>query len=133
MEAKFYIIFGTFFLLSVLLMIHVNSRLMRHADKRLESVHKMVDRMAGSADKLAESICRMKDIISEMKEEEDNSRIKQLIKNRDDFRDAYDKLLQTYKVERTKKEELYNSYITALKDLASRPTINNTNSTTEIV
>ena len=56
MEAKFYIIFGTFFLLSVLLMIHVNSRLMRHADKRLESVHKMVDRMAGSADKLAESI-----------------------------------------------------------------------------
>lgn len=68
MEAKFYIIFGTFFLLSVLLMIHVNSRLMRHADKRLESVHKMVDRMAGSADKLAESICRMKDIISEMKE-----------------------------------------------------------------
>lgn len=81
MEAKFYVIFGTFFLLSVLLMIHVNSRLMRHADKRLESVHKMVDRMAGSADKLAESICRMKDIISEMKEE-DNSRIKQLIKNR---------------------------------------------------
>ena len=133
MEAKFYIIFGTFFLLSVLLMIHVNSRLMRHADKRLESVHKMVDRMAGSADKLAESICRMKDIISEMKEEEDNSRIKQLIKNRDEFRDAYDKLLQTYKVERTKKEELYNSYITALKDLASRPTINNTHSTTEIV
>lgn len=132
MEAKFYIIFGTFFLLSVLLMIHVNSRLMRHADKRLESVHKMVDRMAGSADKLAESICRMKDIISEM-EEEDNSRIKQLIKNRDDFRDAYNKLLQTYKVERTKKEELYNSYITALKDLASRPTINNTHSTTEIV
>ena len=131
MEAKFYIIFGTFFLLSVLLMIHVNSRLMRHADKRLESVHKMVDRMAGSADKLAESICRMKDIISEM--EEDNSRIKQLIKNRDDFRDAYDKLLHTYKVERTKKEELYNSYITALKDLASRPTINNTHSTTEIV
>lgn len=133
MEAKFYIIFGTFFLLSVLLMIHVNSRLMRHADKRLESVHKMVDRMAGSADKLAESICRMKDLISEMKEEEDNSRIKQLIKNRDDFREAYNKLLQTYKVERTKKEELYNSYITALKDLASRPTINNTHSTTEIV
>lgn len=128
MEAKFYIIFGTFFLLSVLLMIHVNSRLMRHADKRLESVHKMVDRMAGSADKLAESICRMKDIISEMKEE-DNSRIKQLIKNRE----TYNKLLQTYKVERTKKEELYNSYITALKDLASRPTINNTHSTTEIV
>ena len=125
MEAKFYIIFGTFFLLSVLLMIHVNSRLMRHADKRLESVHKMVDRMAGSADKLAESICRMK--------EEDNSRIKQLIKNRDDFREAYNKLLQTYKVERTKKEELYNSYITDLKDLASRPTINNTHSTTEIV
>ena len=132
MEAKFYIIFGTFFLLSVLLMIHVNSRLMRHADKRLEFVHKMVDRMAGSADKLAESICRMKDIISEM-EEEDNGRIKQLIKNRDDFRDAYDKLLRTYKVERTKKEELNNSYITALKDLASRPTINNTHSTTEIV
>ena len=131
MEAKFYIIFGTFFLLSVLLTIHVNSRLMRHADKRLESVHKMVDRMAGSADKLAESIRRMKDIISEM--EKDNSRIKQLIKNRDDFRDAYNKLLQTYKVERTKKEELYNSYITALKDLASRPTINNTHSTTEIV
>lgn len=128
MEAKFYVIFGTFFLLSVLLMIHVNSRLMRHADKRLESVHKMVDRMAGSADKLAESICRMKDIISEMKEE-DNSRIKQLIKNRE----TYNKLLQTYKVERTKKEELYNSYITALKDLASRPTINNTHSTTEIV
>ena len=125
MEAKFYIIFGTFFLLSVLLMIHVNSRLMRHADKRLEYVHKMMDRMAGSADKLAESICRMK--------EEDNSRIKQLIKNRDDFREAYNKLLQTYKVERTKKEELYNSYITALKDLASRPTINNTHSTTEIV
>ncbi len=125
MEAKFYIIFGTFFLLSVLLMIHVNSRLMRHADKRLESAHKMVDRMAGSADKLAESICRMK--------EEDNSRIKQLIKNRDDFREAYSKLLQTYKVKRTKKEELYNSYITALKDLASRPTINNTHSTTEIV
>ena len=125
MEAKFYIIFGTFFLLSVLLMIHVNSRLMRHADKRLESVHKMMDRMAGSADKLAESICRMK--------EEDNSRIKQLIKNRDDFREAYNKLLQTYKVERTKKEELYNSYITDLKDLASRPTINNTHSTTEIV
>ena len=99
---------------------------MRHADKRLESVHKMVDRMAGSADKLAESICRMK-------EEEDNSRIKQLIKNRDDFREAYNKLLQTYKVDRTKKEELYNSYITALKDLASRPTINNTHSTTEIV
>lgn len=132
MEAKFYIIFGTFFLLSVLLMIHVNSRLMRHADKRLESVHKMVDRMAGSADKLAESICRMKDIISEMKEE-DNSRIKQLTKNHDDFREAYNKLLQTYKVERTKREELYNSYITALKDLASRPTINNTHSTTEIV
>lgn len=132
MEAKFYVIFGTFFLLSVLLMIHVNSRLMRHADKRLESVHKMVDRMAGSADKLAESICRMKDIISE-KKEEDSSRIKQLIKNRDDFREAYNKLLQTYKVERTKKEELYNSYITALKDLASRPTINNTHSTTEIV
>ena len=131
MEAKFYIIFGTFFLLSVLLMIHVNSRLMRHADKRLESVHKMVDRMAGSADKLAESIRRMKDIISEM--EKDNSRIKQLIKNRDDFREAYNKLLQTYKVESTKKEELYNSYITALKDLASRPTINNTHSTTEIV
>ena len=131
MEAKFYIIFGTFFLLSVLLMIHVNSRLMRHADKRLESVHKMVDRMAGSADKLAENICRMKDIISEM--EEDNSRIKELIKTRDDFREAYNKLLQTYKVERTKKEELYNSYITALKDLASRPTINNTHSTTEIV
>lgn len=132
MEAKFYIICGTFFLLSVLLMIHVNSHLMRHADKRLESVHKMVDRKAGSADKLAESICRMNDIISEMKEE-DNSRIKQLIKNRDDFRDAYNKLLQTYKVERTKKEKIYNSYITALKDLASRPTINNTHSRTEIV
>ena len=131
MEAKFYIIFGLFFLVAVLLMIHVNSRLMRHADKRLESVHKMVDRMAGSADKLAESICRMKDIISEMKEE-DNSRIKQLTRNRDDFRDAYNKLLQAYKVEKAKKEELCNSYIAALKDLASRPTINNTHSTTEI-
>lgn len=131
MEAKFYIIFAIFFFVAVAIMIHVNSQLLRHADQRLESAHHMVGTLAESADKLVESVCVMKDLISELKEE-DTNRIKQALRARDDFREAYTKLLQTYKIEQAKKEELYNSYIAALKDLASRPTINNNHTTTEI-
>lgn len=46
--------------------------------------------------------------------------------------DAYVKLLKKYEINEQKREDLYNNFITRLNDLAGRPTINNSHSTTEL-
>lgn len=131
MRTEFYILIIAMFIAVLVSMLYCNYRLMKSADKRLSKANEMVLTLAHSADMLSQSVCVMKDIMTELRKEE-TDKYKQIEQNRDDFREAYTKLLQTYKVEQQEKKELYNQYISSLRELANRPTIQNTHNTNEI-
>lgn len=58
-----------FFFLSIVIMIHVNHRLLKAADKRLSKANDMVMTLAHSADTLSQSISALKDLNVEMQHE----------------------------------------------------------------
>lgn len=123
--------FGFFFLLCVALMIHVNHNLMKSADTRLSKANEMVLTLAHSADKLAESISVHKELLVQLQEDY-NEKVRSIEVNRDDFRNAYTKLLAKYQLNEEKRDSLNKQYIDTLRSLAERPTITNTHNTTEL-
>lgn len=126
MEIEFYITFGIFFLICVIIMVHVNHQLMKSADKRLAAANTMVLKLAESADKLAESVAALKDLTIEINTEykayKDDKQ-----KELDRLYQAHVKLTNKYEINEQKREDLYESVINRFKDLCDRPTINNTN------
>lgn len=110
--------------------IEQNNLIMESADKRLEMANKMVLKLAESADKLADSVSEMKDMMVHL-EKVYTSRNDTLVKNRDEFKEAYTKLLHQYEGLQKRMFDRYDkmedeSWQT-LTEIARRPTMNTTN------
>lgn len=73
-----------------------NHFLLKSADKRLNKANEMVVTLAHSADNLAESVSHLKDMMVHL-ENVYTQRTDMVIKNRDEFKDAYQALLKNYK------------------------------------
>lgn len=100
-------------------LIRQNNTLLAHADERLDRANEMVLTLAHSADKLSVSTHDLKSFAIRLKEDFVSEK-EELIKSREDFRDAYLKLLSKY-------ELLDADYKSMLKHLADKPTISNNN------
>lgn len=111
-------------------LVQQNNTLLTNADHRLDRANEMVLTLAHSADELSKSVSELKDMMVHL-EDEFNSRNAFLIKNRDEFRDAYTKLLRVYEEQQHKYESVMQESYNTLKELAKRPTINNNNNLNE--
>lgn len=114
-----------------------NNTLLSHADERLAMANKIVHDMlsehtrcintlASSADSLAVSITDIKDMMLHI-EKAYTTENAHIMKNRDEYKDAYGKLLKEFEVLRKKLQDLADEDHRALKELARRPTIANNN------
>lgn len=103
-----------------------NNTLLEHADHRLDKANEMVLTLAHSADQLSVSISHLKEMMVHL-EQVYTSRNDMLVKNRDEYRSAYNALLSEYKEKDAKLEALRNDAMGTLQELAHRPTnsINN--------
>lgn len=100
------------------------TELMTSADKRLAMANEMVLKLAGSADKLSESLIHLKEMMVHL-EEAYTSRNDMLVKNRDEYRQAYEALLKRYNELTADKDKLADDMFNTLRELAGRPTITN--------
>lgn len=107
-------------------MIKQNSKFIQDADKRLKMANDMVSTLAHSADNLSASVSDMKDMMVHL-EQIYTSRNDMLVKNRDEFKEAYEKLLHTYTNLQQKYEETMKDSYNTVKELARRPTFHNNN------
>lgn len=123
------------FVVVIFFMVLYAHLLLSGADKRLAMANEMVLKLAQSADCLASSVVEIKDMMVHL-EKVYTSRNDMLVKNRDEFREAYLKLLNSYEVLQGKYETLqqdmssrYGSMAEDLfrtvQDLAQKPTIQN--------
>lgn len=88
----------------------------------------MVIILAHSVDTLSSSVSEMKDIMIHL-EKIYMERNNMLVKNRDEYKEAYGKLLHTYMNLQHKYEEMMNDSYDTLKEIARRPTFANNNNT----
>lgn len=109
-------------------MIKQNSRFIYDADQRLKKANEMVIVLAHSADTLSSSVSEMKDMMIHL-EKIYTERNNMLVKNRDEFKEAYEKLLHTYMSLQHKYEEMMSDSYNTLKEIARRPTFANNNNT----
>ena len=105
-------------------LIEQNNTLLIHADHRLDKANEMVLTLAHSADLLAESITEIKDMAVERARLYERES-KDLMQNRDDFKEAYNHLLVKFEEQRQRIWYLADDDHRALKELASRPMVNN--------
>lgn len=103
-----------------------NNTLLIHADERLDRANQMVLTLAHSADLLAGSVSELKEMMVHL-EQVYVSRNEQILKNRDEYKAAYDKLLIQFEDQRARLRTLADEDHRALKELARRPTMNTTN------
>lgn len=107
-------------------LVEQNNALLVHADQRLDRANEMVLKLAHSADLLSESIKALKDMAVQRAESYDIES-KTLIASREEYKDAYTKLLVQFEEQRKRLRELADEDHRALKELAGRPTMNTTN------
>lgn len=107
-------------------MIKQNSKFIYDADQRLKKANEMVIILAYSADTLSSSVSEMKDMMIHL-EKIYTERNNMLVKNRDEYKEAYGKLLHTYMNLQHKYEEMMNDSYDTLKEIARRPTFANNN------
>lgn len=116
------------FLCAIIVLCAHGYMLLRSADKRLRMANEMVLKLAASADTLSQSVADMKDMMVHL-EQVYTSRNDALVKNRDEFREAYTKLLHKY-------ERLEDKYLAryeqmdadmwnTIQEMARKPTIEN--------
>ena len=112
-----------------------NHFLLKSADKRLNKANEMVITLAHSADQLSASISELKDMMVHL-ESVYTSRNDMLVKNRDEFKDAYTKLLARYeekeqqiKEMQVKQQEQNIKYVDevfrTIQEMARKTTITN--------
>ena len=112
-----------------------NHFLLKSADKRLNKANEMVITLAHSADQLSSSISELKDMMVHL-ETVYTSRNDMLIKNRDDFKDSYIKLLKKYEIQEQEIKELQklsqqqnlrfaDEILHTIQEIARKPTITN--------
>lgn len=107
-------------------LIRQNTELMKSADKRLDKANEMVLKMAHSADMLATTVSELKDMMVHL-ETVYTSRTDMVIKNRDEFKESYTKLLHRYEELGHKYENMMKESYNTVKELARRPTMTNNN------
>ena len=105
-------------------LVEQNNKILIQADKRLDRANEMVLTLTHSADLLSESVREMKDLSYNLTQSYEAER-KVLTDNRDEYREAYGKLLKQFEAQREHLRQLADEDHRALKELASRPTINN--------
>lgn len=120
-----------FIFLMTVVSIH-NRTLIKSADKRLEKANEMVLRLAGSADKLSETVSSMKELMITIEKTYTNQ-LEATKKNRDEFRDSYIKLLHKYEMLEARIIDDYEKEkdraFGAIREMAKKPTISNSNTT----
>lgn len=111
-------------------MTYTNHQVLKSSDKRLESAHDMVKKLAHSADQLAASMSELKDLHIQTKKDFDKE-----LAEKDNmitkWESSYTKLLHKYE---SLEERIINNYekmkdesFHALKEMAKKPTIHNSN------
>lgn len=99
-------------------LIEQNSDIMKGADERLDRANKMVLELSEVVRSLSKAFEVNNRVVQHL-EKTYTSRIDQAVEAKDQFHDAYVKLLHKY-------EELEKDYFDTLKEMARRPTISNT-------
>lgn len=118
-----------------------NHFLLKSADKRLNKANEMVVTLAHSADNLSESVSHLKDMMVHL-EQVYTARTDMVIKNRDEFKDAYTKLLNRYEEKEKQIQEMQedlqkqnlmyaNEIFRTIQEIAKKPTITNNPITTK--
>lgn len=118
-----------------------NHFLLKSADKRLNRANEMVVTLAHSADNLSESVSHLKDMMVHL-EGVYTSRTEMVVKNRDEFRDSYIKLLKKYEEKEKQIQEMQedlqkqnlmyaNEIFHTIQEIAKKPTITNNPITTK--
>lgn len=135
MEFRFFIFFGSFFMVSVIIMIIVSHQLLKNADKRLEMASAMVMKLSSSCDKLATVNT---DMTAHVKHLQDmyEEKLREAVTSRDSMMESYKALLRRYTSLEDKLlsdyEKVQEASFNTIRGLAERPTFHNENRATDL-
>lgn len=124
------VIIGFILLVALFIMVIIqNNTLLRHADHRLDKANEMVLKLAHSADTLSNSVSQLKDMLVHI-EQLSNTTTTCVAQNRDEYKEAYAKLLTRYTALQDKFESELKEHKALVHEMARRPFLTNTNTNT---